>query len=151
MPPPESHLALDDEEIAILIKWIEQGAEYKQHWSFIMPEKADLPSVDNTFWPKSPIDYFVLNKLEKEGLSPSKKAEKEILIRRLYFNLTGLPPSLEAVEAFTGDDAPDAFVADENLPEALQGRVYYEPSEQGAEARFAERLRAWRERRKAGR
>ena len=109
MPPPNSHLTLSEKEIAILIKWIEQGAAYKPHWAFIKPEKTNLPSVHGSDWPIAPIDYFVLSKLEGEAQHPAEKAKKEVLIRRLYFNLTGLPPSPEAIEAFRNDDAEDAY------------------------------------------
>ncbi|MEO0333292.1 MAG: DUF1549 domain-containing protein, partial [Bacteroidota bacterium] len=109
MPPPESHLQLTVEEQAILTKWIEQGAEYKPHWAFIKPEKPELPTTDNEEWSNSPIDYFVLARLEREGLTPSQEADKETLIRRLSFDLTGLPPTLEEIDRFLDDESPDAY------------------------------------------
>src|SRR5690606_34266487 len=81
MPPPESNLTLSEYEKALLIRWIEQGAEYKPHWSFIPPEKPEVPEVQQEVWVKNPIDNFVLARLEKEGLSPAKEADKETLIR----------------------------------------------------------------------
>ncbi|MDR9410736.1 MAG: DUF1549 domain-containing protein, partial [Balneolaceae bacterium] len=109
MPPPTSILSITDREIAILKKWIEQGAEYKKHWSFIPPEKPGLPDVDNEEWPQNEIDYFVLNKMEEMEFSPSERASKEKLIRRVSFDLTGLPPTVNEVNDFISDDSPDAY------------------------------------------
>lgn len=109
MPPPESNLSLDTKEIAILLKWIEQGAAYKPHWSFIKPEKIKLPKTSNRDWAQNEIDFFVGEKLEKEKLSPADKASKENLIRRLSFDLTGLPPSLEQIEDFVRDTTAGAY------------------------------------------
>ena len=109
MPPPESNLSLTAYEKAILEKWIDQGAKYKEHWSFIPPQKAAPPKVQNTNWTSNEIDYFILSKIEKEGLNPSDIASKEALIRRVTFDLTGLPPTLEEIDAFLNDSAEDAF------------------------------------------
>ncbi len=109
MPKPESKLSLNDEEIAILVKWIEQGAEWKPHWAFIPPEKPELPQFRQSDWPINEIDYFVLDRLEKERLKPSHEAEKEILLRRVSLDLTGLPPSVEEIESFLANDSPDAY------------------------------------------
>ncbi|WP_114749430.1 DUF1553 domain-containing protein [Pleomorphovibrio marinus] len=100
MPPPSSNLFLSTEEKATLTKWIKQGAEYKPHWSFI-PPSSSLPPGHSTHDDKEhPIDVFVRKKLKEEKLSPSPKAEKETLIRRLFFDLTGLPPTLEKIDHF---------------------------------------------------
>ncbi|MFC4872498.1 DUF1553 domain-containing protein [Negadavirga shengliensis] len=109
MPPPASNLELTTEEKAILIRWIEQGAVYKPHWAYIKPEKPEIPKVENKGWPKNEIDYFVMERLEREGLKPSPEADRETLIRRVSFDLTGLPPELELVDAFLEDDSPDAY------------------------------------------
>lgn len=109
MPPPESNLHLTDYEIALIGKWIKQGAEYKSHWSFIPPKKNELPSVKNKDWVKNEIDYFILNKMELEGLSPAQGANKHQLIRRLSFDLTGLPPSVEEVKNFVEDIRSEAY------------------------------------------
>ncbi len=93
MPPPESNLVLEPYEKEILKRWIEQGAEWKTHWSFIPPAKTNLPKVQNTAWPQNEIDYFILSQLEAQQLKPSEKASKEQLIRRLSFDLTGLSPT----------------------------------------------------------
>lgn len=109
MPPPNSNLALSAREIAVLVRWIEQGAEFKPHWSFIKPEKNAVPKVKNKDWLKTPVDNFVLKRLEQEGMKPSAEATKEDLIRRASFDLTGLPPALEEVERFARDASPDAY------------------------------------------
>ena len=109
MPPPESNLSLSDYEKAVLEKWIKQGAEYKQHWSFIPPHKSGLPSLKNPKWTSNEIDHFILSKLEAKGINPSKEASKAALIRRVTFDLTGLPPTLEEIEAFVNDGSKDAY------------------------------------------
>ncbi|MCB9279223.1 MAG: DUF1553 domain-containing protein [Lewinellaceae bacterium] len=109
MPPPESNLNLSPYEILVLKKWIEQGAEYRPHWSFIPPVKPGVPAVADRDWVRNPIDAFVAARLEKEGQTPAPEADRETLIRRLSFDLTGLPPTLEEVDAFVTDDSPDAY------------------------------------------
>ena len=109
MPPSESNLTLSELEVATLIRWIEQGAEYKPHWSFIPPEKSEVPEVAQKDWIKNPIDPFVLARLEKENLSPSPEAEKVQLLRRVTFDLTGLPPTLEEIDAFLADTSDNAY------------------------------------------
>ncbi|EON76974.1 putative protein-signal peptide and transmembrane prediction [Lunatimonas lonarensis] len=109
MPPPESHLTLEPREIAIIVKWIEQGAQYKPHWSFIPPEAVTPPATRFSDWVVNDIDRFVGKKLEDQGIQPSEEASKETLIRRLTFDLTGLPPSLEEIESFVRNDSPDAY------------------------------------------
>ncbi len=109
MPRPESNLSLSKYEIDLLKKWIEQGAEWKPHWAFIAPEKSELPKIKKSSWPRNAIDHFILAKMEQEGLQPSGEAEKIRLIRRVSFDLTGLPPTLEEVDAFLADDSPDVY------------------------------------------
>lgn len=109
MPPPESNLNLSAYEKALLEKWINQGAEFKEHWSFIPPKKAPLPKVQNKEWLTNEIDHFILSKIEKQGLSPSEIANKEALIRRVSFDLTGLPPTLQEIDAFLNDSSDNAF------------------------------------------
>lgn len=111
MPPPESNLELNEHEIAILAKWIEQGAEYKAHWSFITPMKASLPNIQDQNWINNEIDHFILQKLEQQGLNPAPKASKETLLRRITLDLTGLPPSPEEIDAFLQDQSPNAYEA----------------------------------------
>lgn len=109
MPEPETHLFLTDYEKAMLIRWIENGAEYKDHWAFIPPVKPSPPKVEHQDQVGNAIDNFILAKLEVEGLGPSKPADKETILRRLSFDLTGLPPTLEEIEAFVQDRSPDAY------------------------------------------
>ncbi len=109
MPPPESNLLLEDYEKAILKKWIEQGADWKEHWAFIPPVKPALPKVKNKAWAHNEIDLFILARLEEQGIEPGPPASREQLIRRLSFDLTGLPPTLEEIDAFLKDAAPNAF------------------------------------------
>lgn len=109
MPPPEANLRLTAQEKAILYRWVEQGAVYKPHWSLIAPKKSVLPTVSHDEWPASEIDYFVLEQLERNGMEPSPEAEKEVLIRRLFLDLIGLPPSLSEQKAFLADDGDSAY------------------------------------------
>lgn len=109
MPEPESHLKLSDREKALLIKWIDQGAEYKTHWAFLAPQSPPIPEVKLKEKVANPIDNFVLAKLETENLQPSAIAHKEVLLRRLSFDLTGLPPSLLDIETFINDRSPNAY------------------------------------------
>ncbi|MBD3674055.1 MAG: DUF1553 domain-containing protein [Planctomycetaceae bacterium] len=109
MPPPDSKRSLSDDEKQLLIDWIKQGAEYQQHWSLIKPERPQLPPVKNPGWPKNAIDRFILRRLEAEGIPPSPPADKETLIRRVTLDLTGLPPTLEEIDAFLNDDSPSAY------------------------------------------
>jgi len=109
MPTPESHLSLTVKEKAILIKWIEEGAEYQPHWSFIKPEKEKAPKVDNEDWLRNSIDNYVLARLEAKGIEPAGRATKETLIRRASFDLCGLPPTLPEIDQFLADESPDAY------------------------------------------
>ncbi len=109
MPPPDSHRVLSAEEKETLKRWIEQGAPYARHWSFIPPVKAPLPEVSNKAWPRNEIDNFVLARLDAEQLQPSAAADARALIRRLSLDLTGLPPFAEEVESFVADESLDAY------------------------------------------
>ncbi|MFT3932505.1 MAG: DUF1549 domain-containing protein [Chitinophagaceae bacterium] len=109
MPTKASNRALTDYEKAILTRWIEQGAKYKPHWAFIEPVKNKLPEVKDKNWPVNGIDYFVLHKLEENGLTPSSIADKETLLRRVTLDLTGLPPTIEETDAFLADQSTNAY------------------------------------------
>lgn len=109
MPPPDSHLALDPIERAILTRWIEQGAEWKPHWAFIPPSTAALPATRRAGWGTNEIDRFVLATLEARGLTPSPQADRETLLRRVTLDLTGLPPTIPEIDAFLADRSPDAY------------------------------------------
>ncbi|MEX2640150.1 MAG: DUF1553 domain-containing protein [Balneolales bacterium] len=110
MPAPDSNLPpLGEYEVAVLKRWIEQGAGYKPHWSFIPPVKAERPEVINREWPLTPIDYFTLSRMEERGMNPTREAGKERLLRRVSFDLTGLPPTIDDLDRFLEDDSPGAY------------------------------------------
>ncbi|WP_438425747.1 PSD1 and planctomycete cytochrome C domain-containing protein [Aquimarina macrocephali] len=109
MPPTHSNLSLNDYEKKILKKWIKDGAKWNTHWAFKAPEKSEVPEVNDKKWVNNEVDHFILKKLESEGLTPSVIATKEKLIRRISFDLTGLPPTLEEINDFTTDTSPNAF------------------------------------------
>ncbi len=109
MPEPSTHLTLSAEEKAIIIKWIEQGAEYKPHWSFVAPVKPALPKVKNEGWVKNDLDRFILKKAEDKRLAVSTEAGKTTLLRRVYMDLIGLPPTAEQVDAYVKDTSPNAY------------------------------------------
>ena len=109
MPPPESGKSLTPEEIELLGRWIDQGAPWEEHWAFVAPERPELPAVRQAEWPGNAVDQFVLARIEAAGLSPSPEADKETLIRRVTMDLTGLPPTIEEIDAFLADDSPEAY------------------------------------------
>jgi hypothetical protein len=109
MPPPDSHLKLTPAERELLKRWVSEGAEYKSHWAFLPVEKITPPQLRNSNRLRNPIDLFVLSRLQKENLSPAPTALREILIRRLAFNLTGLPPAPAEIDAFLADKSPEAY------------------------------------------
>jgi len=106
MPPPESNLSLTDQEKAILLKWVEQGAEYQPHWAFAKPEKPEVPE-GIPDWSVNEIDHFIGNKLVQNSIQPAPEAKREQLIRRVYFDITGLPPTLEDLDRWMA--AGDSF------------------------------------------
>ncbi|HZT31063.1 MAG TPA: DUF1553 domain-containing protein [Bryobacteraceae bacterium] len=109
MPPVYSGRTLSPAEIETLRTWIAQGAQWQKHWAFLPPRRPDLPKVQHANWPKNPIDYFVLERLEREGLAPSPEASRETLLRRVSLDLTGLPPTPAEIDAFLRDRSPDAY------------------------------------------
>ncbi len=109
MPPPESHKQLTAKQSELLRRWIEQGAPYEGHWAFVPPAKVEPPAVKRADWPTNPVDRFVLAGLEAGSLSPSPEAGKEALIRRVTLDLTGLPPTLQEVDAFLSDASDGAY------------------------------------------
>ncbi|MEM9017862.1 MAG: DUF1549 domain-containing protein, partial [Verrucomicrobiota bacterium] len=108
MPPPESSRRLTPEEKELLGRWIEQGAAWQQHWSFEMPERRELPSLNDEAWAINEIDHFVLACLEEKEMEPSPEASRETWIRRVSLDLTGLPPSVPEVDSFLADASPEA-------------------------------------------
>jgi hypothetical protein len=121
MPPPESNLKLNQFEIDLIKKWIKQGAKYKQHWSFIAPQKVKLPEADDDF-AKNEIDHFIYAKMKEKGMSPNDEADKERLLKRVSFDLTGLPPSLELQEKYLNDNSENAY---EKLVDELMKTKHY--------------------------
>lgn len=112
MPPPSSHLELSVAEKETIRKWIEQGAEYESHWSLIRPQRPAIPSPKpGASSTPHPIDAFIRDRLTKEKLVVNSKADRETLLRRVYFDLTGLPPSIEQRNAFLANERPDAFAS----------------------------------------
>lgn len=109
MPPPESNLKLSDQEIALIKKWIEQGAEYEPHWAFEPPKKSKLPKVKNEKWPVNEIDHFILAKMQSADLSPNQEAEKSTLLKRISLDITGLPPSIDVQKGFENDKSQEAY------------------------------------------
>ena len=109
MPPADSGKKLTPEEIEVLKLWIGQGAPYARHWSYVKPERAELPQVRDAAWPRNPIDHFILARLEREGLRPMPEADRHALARRVSLDLTGLPPGLDEADAFVGDAEPGAY------------------------------------------
>ena len=126
---------LSDEQVALIRQWIDGGAKWPEapdstdgdraesvHWAYVKPARPDPPAVTNAAWPRNPIDRFVLARLEREGLQPSSEATREALVRRVSLDLTGLPPTLEQVDAFLADTSPDAY---ERLVDALLASPHY--------------------------
>ena len=109
MPPPAAKKPLNAEQKNILRQWIKDGAEYTEHWAFIVPQSAPLPKVKQTNWVKTNLDRFTLARLENAGLKPSIDADRHRLIRRLSLDLIGLPPTPAEVQAFLADKKPGAY------------------------------------------
>ena len=109
MPPVDSGKSLTPDEIDILRRWIADGATTSDHWAFVPPERHPIPSVERDDWPINWIDVFVLARLESKGLQPSPEADAVTLIRRLHFDLTGLPPAPATVERFIADPSEQTF------------------------------------------
>lgn len=108
MPTPESNLSLNTAEKALLVKWIAQGAKYKEHWAFETPKKMEVPNAGEG-WAVNEIDHFVAHKLEEKSIVTAPEADREQLIRRAFFDLTGLPPSLKDLDRLMTDARPDFY------------------------------------------
>jgi mono/diheme cytochrome c family protein len=133
--------ALTSAEIASIRQWIEAGApgpdsnaplaatKVQKHWAYVQPVRPDVPQVKNAAWPRNPIDNFIVAKLEAEGLKPSLEAAKRTLVRRVYLDLIGLPPSPAEVDAFAADQSPDAYekVVDRLLASPRYGERWARP------------------------
>ncbi len=109
MPPPDSKMSLSAIEVALITKWIEQGSEWKPHWSFLKVEKPTVPETQMDWKASNPIDHFIQSELVARGLSPNPIADKERLLRRVTLDLTGLPPAIEEIDDFLKDQSPTAY------------------------------------------
>ena len=107
MPPAGN--ALTEKQIALIKEWIDAGAKWETHWSFVPPKRAPLPNVAQKTWIRNPIDSFILARLEQEHLKPYPEADKATLLRRVTFDLTGLPPTLAELDSFLADKSPTAY------------------------------------------
>jgi len=124
MPPANSNLKrLTPHEVDLIRKWIKQGAKFEQHWAFVPPKSSPVPEVKDQSWPKNPIDNFILAKQEQYGLMHNPEADKERLLKRLSFDLTGLPPTLEMMNRFLADNSANAYekMADELMKSPAYG------------------------------
>ena len=122
MPPQSSNRQPTQEQVNTLIRWIAEGAEWEEHWVYELPERVELPTVQNSAWVRNPIDRFILGRLEAEGLETAEEADKRTLIRRLNFDLTGLLPQPAEVEQFLRDERPGAY---EELVNRLLSKPQY--------------------------
>lgn len=122
MPPPKSNRHLSPEQKQLLERWIASGADYQPHWAFVAPVRAAEPQVKRTDWARTPIDRFVLAKLEAEGMAPSPEADRATLIKRLSIDLGGLPPTPQEVDAFVADTSDKAY---ETVVERLLASPHY--------------------------
>ena len=122
MPPPTSGKKLKPEQVALLRQWILEGAVYQKHWAFEAPTRPTVPGVKKTHWPRNDIDRFILATLEGKKLEPSPEAPKEMLLRRVTLDLTGLPPTPKEIDDFVGDHQPDAY---ERVVERLLNSPHY--------------------------
>ena len=109
MPPVDSGHKLTQPEIDSLIEWVRQGARWMRHWSFITPARPAAPEIKDKDWPKNAIDYYTLERLEREGMAPSPEADRATLIRRVSLDLTGLPPAPREIDDFLADKSPKAY------------------------------------------
>ena len=116
MPPHDTGRQLSTDQVDAITRWVKQGAPWQEHWAFVAPRRPKLPQSKNPDWCHNGIDHFVLAQLDREGLTPSPLAKKETLLRRVSFDLTGLPPTLEEIDAFLADDSPRAY---ENVVDRL--------------------------------
>lgn len=109
MPPPDEVRRLTGKEISTIRTWISQGAHWQPHWSFVALKRPPPPGIKKSSWPRSPLDEYILRRLKTADLTPAPVADKSALLRRLALDLTGLPPTIEEIDAFLADDSPRAY------------------------------------------
>ncbi|MEZ6132486.1 MAG: DUF1553 domain-containing protein [Planctomycetaceae bacterium] len=119
MPPPDSGDSLTPEQIRVVTQWIQDGGQYEDHWAFVPPQRPIVPVNRDTTWAQTPIDHFVMAKLEAMNRSPSPPADSQMLVRRITLDLTGLPPTLAEVDAFQQSAANDRDAAVDALVDRL--------------------------------
>ena len=122
MPPPESNLKLSVREKEVLKKWVDQGGNWEPHWAYTKPKLPNVPEIDIENWASNEIDYFIAKKLKSVGMTPSEKEEKEILIRRAYFDLIGLPPTIQEIDEFVSDNSNNAY--EKVIDKLLESKSY---------------------------
>ncbi|MDO9554853.1 PSD1 and planctomycete cytochrome C domain-containing protein [Rhodonellum sp.] len=122
MPPPESNLQLSKEDIEMIKKWIEQGAEYEPHWAFVPPKKSIVPKINNSDWARNEIDFFIASKMNRVGLKPNPEAKSLELLKRISLDITGLPPTIELIKKFDQDNSDQAYG---NIIDYLLGQPSY--------------------------
>lgn len=123
MPPADAHLGmLSPHEVKLFERWIKQGAKYEPHWAFVAPKKAALPKVSDKDWTRNEIDYFILAKQDANNLSPNEEEASERLLKRVSYDLTGLPPSLAMMDAFAKDNSDKAY---EKIVDQLLANTHY--------------------------
>ena len=118
--PPDD---LDGLTVALLKRWIDQGAPYAQHWAYVKPVRSPVPAVSDPAWPINAIDHFILARLQREGLKPTPPADRHAILRRLSLDLTGLPPTLADIDQFIQDRSPDVRAAGESALLAIREDV----------------------------
>ena len=124
MPPPESNLKLSVREKEVLKKWVDQGGNWEPHWAYTKPKLPNVPEIDIENWASNEIDYFIAKKLKSVEMTPSEKEEKEILIRRAYFDLIGLPPTIQEIDEFVSDNSNNAY--EKVIDKLLESKSYGE-------------------------
>jgi hypothetical protein len=122
MPPVNSGHALTEKQIETLRRWVDEGARWETHWAYLAPKRPELPRVNNASWPRNGIDHFILARLEREGLKPQAEADRVTLLRRVTYDLTGLPPGPAELDSFLADKSPDAY---EKRVDQLLGSPHY--------------------------
>ena len=129
MPPPAAGDPLTEKQVGLIKQWIDSGAPWATHWAYDPPKSPATPEVKIKGWVKNPIDNFVLARLESEGLKPSPEADRITLLRRLSFDIIGLPPTLGELSAFIADKSPNAY--EKQVDRLLQSKHYGEKMAMG--------------------
>ncbi len=109
MPPPATNNPLKEADIKLIEAWVKEGAVYQDHWAYVLPTQSEIPEFEDDDWSRNEIDRFVLEKIKEQGLDPSPDAEPHVLLRRLFLDLTGLPPTPEQADAFAANPTEDEY------------------------------------------